>query len=166
MPKKNNESGGGCGCILMIIGILLAIGLWQQNPLHGIIATVALVIIGVLLIGSPNKDQCEICGNPTRGTNYTWPINGKEAQVCSKCNQRLECQRSKQAIAETLTPTVEDNRSGNKTIKSDKPLSVNIPSKGKLDPLTQIQKLAELKTQGVISEEEFQTAKQKLLTEI
>lgn len=103
MPKKSSGSGRGYGCLL-VIGILLIVGLWQKNPTYGMVAVGVLVVIGLLaaVSGSGKKDQCEVCGNPTRGTTYTWTIKGKESQVCSKCNQQLERRQSKQAVDQLL----------------------------------------------------------------
>lgn len=102
MPKKEQSSGTGCGCILLVVGVLGMIGLFQQgNFSWGAIAVAAVLIcIGLVALsgGKSTKDQCELCGNPTRGTIYTWTLKGKETQVCSKCNQHLERRQSKQAV--------------------------------------------------------------------
>lgn len=103
MPNESAGSGSGCGCLLvMIVGIPVAYILWQHSPTFGIIAVGALILIAFSVAaadsGPAKKDQCEICGNPIRATNYKWTIKGKEVQVCSQCNQQMEHRRSKQAI--------------------------------------------------------------------
>ena len=109
MPKKKNvnkdENGAnaGLGCFL-VLGIVCVGVLWQQKTMYGVIALVVWLVFAWMTSGSDaeKQEQCEVCGNPTRGTIYKWNLKGKETQVCSKCNQQLERRQSKQAVDKFL----------------------------------------------------------------
>ncbi len=60
---------------------------------------IALVVCGGLFFyfASRGATKCELCGNELRRESYKWKIDGKNKQLCPKCNQTLEKRRSKEA---------------------------------------------------------------------
>lgn len=97
MAKKKNNATLGC---LIVCVLVIAVGaqLVRQNPLIGVPALVAVLLIIGLIFYAMRPKRCDICGNRIQRKSHVWTIEGTNKTVCVPCNQTLARRRSSAAL--------------------------------------------------------------------